>query len=294
MPHRSLKKKSTKGPRHSSVTPGSSLIAGNGTLVIVGGKEDKKADMVILKEIAERTGHGKLIIATVASEVADEVWEDYKDLFTGLGVKSVAHLTLTQPDQARTMDMAKLFQGATTVFFSGGDQLKITTKIGGSPIMDAVFDLYRRGGTVAGTSAGAAVMGKTMLVGRESVESHKVGNWMMAPGLGFLEDMVVDQHFAQRGRIGRLLGAVALNPGVLGIGIDEDTAVIVEKNRMKVIGTNAVYIIDGKTVSYTNISEASAEKTMSMHGVTLHILAAGQAFDLNERTPERAVSKDRL
>jgi cyanophycinase len=271
----------------------SRAISGSGTLIIVGGREDKRDDRVILTEIAKRTGNGKLIVATVASEVADEVWSDYKMIFSELGVKNLEHLTLTQPDQARTMDVNKLFDGAKTVFFSGGDQLKITTKLGGSPIIDAIFQLYRSGGTVAGTSAGAAVMGKTMLVGGESVESHKVGNWMMAPGLGFLENMLIDQHFAQRGRIGRLLGAVALNPGVLGIGIDEDTAIVVEKDQFRVIGTNAVYVVDGRTVTYTNISEASADNTMSMHGVSLHILATGEIFNLTERIPNRVgYSKD--
>jgi cyanophycinase len=272
--------------RHAASTK-SRAISGTGTLISVGGREDKEAARVILKEIADRTGSGKLIIATVASEVADELWADYKAIFTNLGVKSIEHLTLTQPDQARTMDVKKLFHGASTVFFTGGDQLKITTKLGGSPIIDGVFQLYRAGGTVAGTSAGAAVMGKTMLVGGENVESHKVGNWMMAPGLGFLENMLIDQHFAQRGRIGRLLGAVALNPGVLGIGIDEDTAIVVEKDQFRVIGTNAVYVVDGRTVTYTNISEASADNTMSMHGVSLHILATGEVFNLSERIPYR-------
>ena len=118
-------------------------------------------------------------------------------------------------------------------------------------------------------------------------ESHKVGNWMMAPGLGFLDDILVDQHFAQRGRIGRLLGAVALNPGVLGVGIDEDTAVVVQNGNMKVIGNNAVYVVDGRFVSSTNISEADAEKTMSMHDVRLHILASDEKFDLKNRKPSR-------
>jgi cyanophycinase len=285
MPKRTKKKHSKTSDHSSHEGLKSRLTPGAGTLIIVGGREDKETDRVILKKIARCTGSGKMIIATVASEVADELWHDYKRIFTELGVKTIEHLTLTQPEQARMINTEKLMKGASTVFFTGGDQLKITTKIGGSPLMEALFGLYRRGGTIAGTSAGAAVMGKTMLVGSERVESHKVGNWMMAPGLGFLEDMLIDQHFAQRGRIGRLLGAVALNPGVLGIGIDEDTAIVVDKNEFKVIGTNAVYVVDGRTVSYTNISEASAEKTMSMHGVTLHILASGEVFNLENRIP---------
>ena len=137
-------------------------------------------------------------------------------------------------------------------------------------------------------------MGKIMLIGNQNDESHKIGNWMLAPGLGFAEDMIIDQHFAQRSRIGRLLGGVALNPGVLGIGIDEDTAVIIEGHQLHVLGRNAVYIVDGKSVTHTNISEESGDKTMSMHNVHLHILADSDVFNLDTRHPfcQKRPSKD--
>lgn len=260
-----------------------------GTLIIVGGREDKTGNMVILREIAERTGKGKLVIATLASTLADELWEDYRKIFKSLGVKHISHFYIDQPDQARDPDNLSAFENAKTVFFTGGDQLKITTKIGGTPIFDRILEIYSNDGIIAGTSAGAAAMGTTMLVGSENTDSHKVGNWMMAPGLGLIEDILIDQHFAQRGRIGRLLGAVALNPGVLGIGIDEDTAIIVKERSFKVIGSNAVYIVDGHYVSYTNISEAAAEKTMSMHDVRLHILADGESFKLKSRQAVKGV-----
>lgn len=226
-----------------------------------------------------------MVIATIASEFPDECWEDYKRIFKNLNVKDLVHFSLEQHQQALDQKHLELFQNAKTVFFTGGDQLKITTKIGGTPIMDAIMDVYKKGGIIAGTSAGAAIMGKTMLVGSEKEESHKVGNWMMAPGLGFIDDILIDQHFAQRGRIGRLLGAIAMNPGVLGIGIDEDTAVIVYESSFKVIGKNAVYVIDGSDVSRTNISHSAADKTMVMHNVRLHILAQNHSFDMKERLP---------
>jgi cyanophycinase len=255
----------------------------SGTLIIVGGAEDKQRDMEILKEIANRSLHGKLVIVTAATEVADELWTTYKSIFAKLNVKNIDHLYVDQPDDAHKLEKLALFSDATAVFFTGGDQLKITSKLGGSAIIDAVYDIYNRGGLIAGTSAGASVMGKVMLVGGENMESHKIGNWMMAPGLGFLNDVIFDQHFAQRGRIGRLLGAVALNPGILGIGIDEDTAILVQNSQFKVIGKNAVYVIDGRHVSYSNISEREAEKTMSMHDVRLHIMAAGEVYDMKTR-----------
>ncbi|WII70735.1 cyanophycinase [Bdellovibrio sp. 22V] len=252
-----------------------------GTLIIIGGREDKTGEMRILKEVASRTDGGKMVIVTAASEVAEEVWNDYYNIFRKLGVKQIEHFYVNQPED--TLDKEHLFRGATTVFFTGGDQLKVTTKLGGTLVIDWMVEIFKNGGTLAGTSAGASIMGEVMLVGGENTESHKVGNWMMAPGLRFVENMIIDQHFAQRGRIGRLLGAVALNPGILGIGIDEGTAIIVEKDHFEIIGENAVYVIDGRGVTYTNISEASAEKTMSMHDIRLHVLADTEVFDLKLR-----------
>lgn len=254
-----------------------------GSLVIVGGREDKNNHKAILKDIADRVGSGTLIIATAATEAAEESWQDYQQLFRGLGVRHVQHLQISSADDAKDPALKKLFKNAAVVFFTGGDQLRITTKIGGTPLMDYLFKLYKDGGTIAGTSAGASMMGKTMLIGGGGEESHKIGNWNMAPGLGFLDNVIIDQHFAQRGRIGRLLGAVALNPAILGIGIDEDTAIIVNSGHFRVIGSNAVYVIDGHTVSHTNVAEDSGERTMSMHDVTLHILAPGEHYDFCQR-----------
>ncbi|MFS4460265.1 cyanophycinase [Bdellovibrio sp. HCB2-146] len=271
--------------RHSVTGNKAEVIASKGSLIIVGGREDKQKDRVILREIARRTGTGKLIVATLASEVSGDLWKDYRDVFTDLGVKHIEHLHFENHEEARHPKYKAMFHNAKTVFFTGGDQLKITTKIGGTDIVDWIQDIYLNGGTIAGTSAGASVMGKIMLMGGENQESHKVGQWMMSPGLGLLPDMIIDQHFAQRGRIGRLLGAVAPNPGLIGVGIDEDTAIIVEKNHLRVIGTNAVYIVDARNVTYTNLSEAAAENTMAMHNVQLHILAEDHVFDLKTHRP---------
>lgn len=257
-----------------------------GTLIIIGGAEDKTGKRTILKEVVKRTGDGKLVLVTAASQIPHELYNDYYKVFTSLGVQKIEHLYVQQPEDARDLDKLRLFEDATTVFFTGGDQLRITTKLGGTDLLDRIMEIYNNGGTIAGTSAGASIMGKTMLVGNETTESHKVGNWMMAPGLGFVEEMLIDQHFAQRGRIGRLLGAVALNPGVLGIGIDENTAIVVEGKYFHVLGNNAVYVVDGRSVSYTNVSMATAERTMSMHNVKLHILAENERFHIHSRRIE--------
>ena len=258
----------------------------SGTLIIIGGAEDKLGGKEILTEVARRTGNGKLIVASVASELPDEMWATYKKLFNDMGIKKVEHLGIDRKEETRLEKNVNLFDDQVkTVFFTGGDQLKITTKLGGTEIARRIFSVFGRGGIIAGTSAGASMMGESMLLGGENQESHKVGNWMMAPGIGLLKETIIDQHFAQRGRIGRLLGAVSLNPGVLGVGIDEDTGIIVENESFKVIGSSAVYIIDGRGVSYTNISEAEADRAMSMHDVRLHILSNGEHFDIKTRRP---------
>jgi cyanophycinase len=257
--------------------------ARKGTLIVIGGREDKFGDKKILKEIAQHVKRSKLVVASIASQLPTEVFQEYKQIFSELGVKNVEHLSIESHQEALSREKLAILEKAKCVFFSGGDQVKITSKIGGTPVMNKIFDIYKKGGVIAGTSAGAAIMGKIMLVGGENGESHKIGNWMMAPGLGFVDNIIVDQHFAQRGRIGRLLGAVALNPGVIGVGIDEDTSIIIKDSSFKVLGTNAVYVIDGRYVTATNVSEADAENTMSMHDIRLHILAAGQGFNLNTR-----------
>ena len=159
-------------------------------------------------------------------------------------------------------------------------------------LCDAIRKSYESGVTLAGTSAGTSCMSETMLVGGSGDESHKVGGaLLMAPGLGLMTNVIIDQHFAERGRIGRLLGAVAQNPRILGVGIDEDTAIIVNDGRFRVFGSGAVYVIDAISESYTNVSEEEPEKTMSVFDVRLHILSAGDSFDLATRRPSRADAK---
>ncbi|MGZ3768761.1 MAG: cyanophycinase [Bdellovibrio sp.] len=273
---RVLKKKKAE-IRHARV------LHPHGTLIIIGGAEDRTGEKKILLEIALRTKNSKMVIITAASDHPMENWHEYKQAFKDLGVKSFAHVHLNQPEDAHQLNLKEIFENAKTVFFSGGDQLRLTSRIGGTAVIENVLAVFAKGGTLAGTSAGASVMGEIMLVGGENEVSHKVGNWMMAPGLKFVENVIIDQHFAQRGRIGRLLGAVALNPGILGIGIDESTAIIVENEKFRILGDNAVYILDGSEVTYTNIAEASEEKTMSLHDVKLHVLAESEEFDLITR-----------
>lgn len=266
--------------RASDAAPGR-----QGTLVIIGGREDREGERVILREIARRLDGGKLVLATIASHEPEGYFEEYERAFADLGIRDIVELYIEE--RAETLDEAKLaaFDGAAGVFFSGGDQLRITSQIGDTPIERRVREIFEQGGVIAGTSAGASAMSDTMLVRGSNNESYRIGDLHMAPGLGLIRDVIIDQHFAERGRIGRLLGAVARNPRVLGIGIDEDTAIVVEGSMFDVFGSGAVYVVDGAGVTHSNIAEAEPERTLSIYDVRLHVLSAGDGFDLAARRP---------
>jgi cyanophycinase len=259
-----------------------------GALVIIGGHEDKEGRKTVLREVARHLHGGKLVLATVASHEPEGYFEAYQKAFGDLGVKELVELYVL--DRAETLDPEKLkaFDGAGGVFFTGGDQLRISSQIGDTPVEQRVREIFERGGVIAGTSAGASVMSDTMLVAGTSSESHRIGDLHMAPGLGLLRDVIIDQHFAQRGRFGRLFGAVAHNPRVLGLGVDEDTAMVVERDSFKVIGSGAVCVVDGAGVTHSNIAEARPERVLSIYDVRLHVLSAGDGFDLSRRRPSEA------
>jgi cyanophycinase len=253
---------------------------------MIGGAEDRTGDRLILREVLKKIRHGRLAIVTAASEQPDEMWKSYQNACREMDFNDIEHVQVLQRQDAFDSKNIKLIARCQGVFFTGGDQLKITTKIGGTPVGQIIQEIHEDGGLLAGTSAGASVMGETMLIAGEGGESHKVGGALsMAPGLGFVHDMIIDQHFAQRGRMGRLLGAVAQNPKLLGMGIDEDTAVVIEGDRLRCVGAGAVYIADGREVSFTNISEGGQDLTMCMYDVRLHILANGSEFDLKIHRP---------
>ena len=260
-----------------------------GTLIIIGGGEKKDEERTILKEVARKADGGSLVVVTVATAEPEETWKEYRRIFREIGVTKLAHLDVRLREEAKAPERVALLDKAKVVFFTGGDQLKITSQLGDSPVYQRIEEIFAEGGTVAGTSAGASVMSETMLISGDGEESHKISGILgMAPGLGLIQDVVVDQHFAERGRLGRLLAAVAQNPRQLGLGIDENTAVVVEGERLRVIGKGAVYVLDGSSSSYSNLGEDSEdqEQIMSVFDVKLHVLSAENQFDLRERRPE--------
>jgi cyanophycinase len=265
--------------------------ATRGTMILIGGSEDKVGARIILSEVARRAGDGTFVVASIASEEPDRQWDRYQKVFTELGVKRLKHLAITEREEVLNPEVATIFDDATAVFFTGGDQVKIASKIGGTELFKRLRERYAGGALVAGTSAGASAMGEAMLVSRGPLEeSHKVeGAFYMTRGLGLISDIVIDQHFAQRARIERLIGAIAENPGVLGIGIDEDTGVIVEPEGMlRVIGTGAVYVADGRGITHTNVSEKAKGHTLSLFDVALHVLNHGTGLDMRTRRPFKA------
>lgn len=159
--------------------------------------------------------------------------------------------------------------------------------VGDTPAFSRIFEIFANGGTIAGTSAGASVLSETMMVGGDASESHRIsGGLRLAPGFGLARDMVIDQHFAERGRINRLLGVVGQNPRVLGIGIDENTAIELRAaSEFRVLGGGGVTVLNGASVTNTNVAEEDPDRTMSIFDVTLHVLSQGDYFDLRTRTP---------
>jgi cyanophycinase len=262
-----------------------------GSLIAIGGAEDREDTKIILGNLAERIGSGTLVISTLASGYADEVWEIYRMLFTSMGVKRIKHLCMDHRDESPKDPRLDVLADAAAVFFTGGDQLRITTRLGGTPLSERIEEIYMRGGIIAGTSAGATALGEMMLVGSPAEGICKLRDVKMTPGLGLAKDMIIDQHFSERGRIRRLLGAVAENPRMLGIGVDEDTAVVIEGDgSFHALGSGAVYVVDGHDLSYTNFSEASFSRAMSVFGVKLHVLSSGDSFDMSSRHPAHVMA----
>ena len=262
------------------------LLSGN--LIIIGGAEDKEGRKEILKKVCSCIDKDKdiLLVATIATEYPKEAANKYRKVFEELEVKNIKILDISERRDAFEEENKNLIKEASLIFFTGGDQLRITSLIGGTSVYDALKDACELGAYIVGTSAGASVMSDTMIVQGDDEDSPRKCTLKMAPGLGLIKDVIIDQHFAQRGRIGWLLTGIAQNPEVLGIGIDENTAIIVEKNGMiEVIGEGAVYFVDGSKITYTNVSELKSDEILSMHNVILHVLTENNKFDLIKKMP---------
>lgn len=256
-------------------------------LIIIGGAEDKKGEKKILSYVASKLKKNEtLIVATIASKLPKENIRQYSKVFHKLGVENVKELTINNRDECYHEDKINLVKSAKLIFFTGGDQLRITSMLGGTPLYAAIKEQLDDNAIYVGTSAGASVVSETMLVCGEEEMSPSKCRVDMSVGLGLIKGIIIDQHFAQRGRIGRLLCVVAQNPQTIGIGIDEDTAIIINKeNELQVIGSGAVYIIDGRNMTYSNVSEQDCDELLSMYNVVLHVLTEGKKYNLTTKMP---------
>jgi cyanophycinase len=259
----------------------------HGRLIIIGGHEDKEGDRLILRAVAAEAKRRALVVVTAASKDPNDTWKEYKRIFTDLGVRQVRHLHVDSREEALSESVHGVLDGAGAVFFTGGDQLKLTSQLGDTPVYQKIKAMYDTGGLIAGTSAGASVVCETMLVTGNSEGSPRIRDTLrMAPGFGFISGVIIDQHFAERGRISRLIGAVAQNPRILGIGIDENTAIICENGfSFSVLGDGGVYVVDASNVTNSNVVEDAVDRTLSVFNIRLHLLNMGDEFDLRERIP---------
>ncbi|MGL4453932.1 MAG: cyanophycinase [Sarcina sp.] len=255
--------------------------------IIIGGAEDKTDKKKILKYVSQQVKCDDLfVIATVASECPSEIIKDYKRIFKGLGMKNLKELYVNDRLECSDKEKIEIVKSAKLIFFTGGDQLRITSILGGTPLYKELKNSFDNGCVYVGTSAGASVISETMVVQGEDEKSPSKCYVNMCKGLGLIKDIIVDQHFAQRGRIGRLLAMVAQNPENIGIGIDEDTAIAINnENILEVIGSGAIYVVDGREITYSNVSEQEYEELLSMHNVKLHVLASGKKYDLIKKVP---------
>jgi cyanophycinase len=256
-----------------------------GYLIIIGGAEDKSGESIILRQAPLLLNAAdRLVVLTTATEHPQETGEVYCEVFRRLGMKNTSMLNINTRRDAGDEAMCAAIRNARGLFITGGDQLRITSILGGTNACREIKALYENGGVVMGTSAGASAMSSTMAVQGDDNEPARKCTLKMAPGLGLLDSAIIDQHFDQRGRFGRLLCGVAENPDVLGIGIDEDTAIKVHPDgHFEVIGSNAVTVIDGSSIHSSNVSELNPNELLAIVGVTVHALPSGYGYDLKKR-----------
>jgi cyanophycinase len=260
-----------------------------GRLIPIGGNEDKDLSKAkILPEIVKLAGGRRARIVVCGSPSADPGQKEriYRKIFEGLGAGEVFEADIHTRLDAERPELVEQVRRATAIFFTGGDQLRLTSLIAGTPFGDCIQErLWQEGLIVAGTSAGAAAMSSTMVIGGSDEGTVRRADVQLAPGLGYMRDTTVDTHFAQRGRISRLLAIFAQNPQVLGIGLDEDTGIIVTPGkRFEVIGSGAVFVFDGR-VTHSNAPEASDDEVLALTDSHLHVLPVGYGFDLETKRP---------
>jgi cyanophycinase len=260
-----------------------------GHLLVIGGAEDKYNERRILKKFLSLAGEDKaeVLIVPVASDFPEFAADVYTQAFRNLGIANPRVLRATSRQDVVLADVDRLLDGLTGVFITGGDQMRLVSLLGGTTFADKLRKLVRDTDIVlAGTSAGAAGMSTSMIVRGESTSHPHKNSVRLSPGLGFLKNIIIDQHFTERGRISRLITAVSYNPYNLGIGIDENTAIILNaQGILEVFGQGSATIVDGSKITFNEIAEVADHEAFSVCGVQLHVLRDGLIYDYQERHP---------
>jgi cyanophycinase len=274
-----------------------------GKLIIIGGAVDKGSftetnldkdapknlnffEEGILKRIIKESAKKELSrieVITTASKIPREIGPEYVKAFSYLGANNVDVLYIEKREQASEPEILERLKAADVVMFTGGDQLRLTSILGGTPFDDILIDKYRNTDFIyAGTSAGAAAASNNMIYQGSSHEALLKGEVKITSGLGLIDDVVIDTHFVQRGRIGRLFQAVVGNPKVLGIGLGEDTGLLILNGRqMEAIGSGLVILVDGREVKDTNLTQVELGKPISINHLVTHVMSKNDTFDLD-------------
>jgi cyanophycinase len=273
-----------------------------GRLIAIGGAEDKGTEsegyynehgnlhffeLGILKRVVQEMGgaNARIEVITTASSIPLEVAENYMTAFSKIGCTNVDVMNIRNREDAKKQEFEERIAKADGVMISGGDQLRLTTIFGGTKFLETIIDRYKHDGLViAGTSAGAMAMSNTMIYQGRSDLAHLKGEVKITTGLAFMPDVIIDSHFDKRGRFNRLAQAVSSNPSCTGIGLGEDTGVIVTgSNHIEVIGSGAVVIIDGRDISHSNITEVGMGTPISVENLRVHIMVHGNLYHVKER-----------
>jgi cyanophycinase len=273
-----------------------------GKLIIIGGAVDKGSftetdldknaaknlnffEAGILKRIIDESKHKKesrIEVITTASKIPKEIGPEYVKALHYLGANNVDVLNIDKREQASEPEILERLKAADVVMFTGGDQLRLTSILGGTPFHDILLDKYHNEDFVyAGTSAGAAAASNNMIYQGSSSEALLKGEVKITSGLGLIDGVIIDTHFVQRGRIGRLFQAVVGNPRVLGIGLGEDTGLLITNNSMmEAIGSGLVILVDGKEIKDTNLTQVELGQPISINHLVTHVMSINDTFDL--------------
>lgn len=255
-----------------------------GWIIPIGGAEDKIKDKTILNRFCELSGgkDAKILVIPTASQLED-TGPRYVEIFESMGAKSM-YIPVDEREDCFKEEIIETLRRATGIFITGGNQLRLSTILGGTPVAKLIRSLNAEGVHVAGTSAGAAIVSEHMIAGGSTGPTPKENGATMAPGLGLTNKVIIDQHFRQRDRIGRLLAALSYNPFISGLGIDEDTAAFISpQGVLQVVGSGAITVVDPAELTHSSMHDARHKENITLIGMKLHILGEGSKYDINTR-----------